>query len=326
MMQRDSGVTSSISAMSQILSSGMLSRPRSRARRTFFFIDSPRVAMRRPSAMAMSAICWMRWMWLAKQAVMMRWPLAPANRPRRDAPMELSERVWPSSSALVESLSSRRMPLVAEMAPMRARSVVRPSTGVRSSFQSPECRITPWGVPGGGEAVGNGVGDGDELDIEGSDLATLPVLDRDELGAVQDPGLVDAIAGDAEAEGRAVDGERQVPQEVGERPHMVFVAMRQHAAVDPVGVLPQPGEVGQHQVDAEHLGFGNINPQSSRTMRPSSSKQAQLRPISPRPPRKVMRTGLGIQSPSPCSWACTWRARSSRPSGAGPMGGRHWPT
>ena len=29
---------------------------------------------------------------------------------------------------------------------MRAMSVVRPSTGVRSSFKSPECRITPCGV------------------------------------------------------------------------------------------------------------------------------------------------------------------------------------
>ena len=55
-------------------------------------------------------------------------------------------------------------------APMRARSVSRPSTGVRSILKSPECRIDALGgVEGGGEAVGHRVGDGDELDVEGPD-------------------------------------------------------------------------------------------------------------------------------------------------------------
>ena len=38
------------------------------------------------------------------------------------------------------------MPSVLAMAPMRARSVRRPSTGVRSSLKSPVWRITPCGV------------------------------------------------------------------------------------------------------------------------------------------------------------------------------------
>jgi hypothetical protein len=38
------------------------------------------------------------------------------------------------------------MPGPLASAPTRARSPSRPSTGVRSSFQSPEWRITPWGV------------------------------------------------------------------------------------------------------------------------------------------------------------------------------------
>src|SRR5579862_8994657 len=37
-------------------------------------------------------------------------------------------------------------------------------------------------------------------------------------------------------------------------------------------------------------GSGNITPQSRTMMRPSTSTQAQLRPISPRPPRKTIRT------------------------------------
>src|SRR4051812_15745148 len=38
---------------------------------------------------------------------------------------------------------------------------------------------------------------------------------------------------------------------------------------------------------------GNMSPQSSSMIRPSTSMQAQLRPISPSPPRKTIRTGLG---------------------------------
>ena len=109
-------------------------------------IDRPRVATTRPLATAASAICCTRWMWLAKQAVMMRLSVCSANRLRRTLPTEVSDGVWPGSSALVESDSSRRMPGPAAMAPMRARSVQRPSTGVRSILKSPECRITPWGV------------------------------------------------------------------------------------------------------------------------------------------------------------------------------------
>ncbi len=38
------------------------------------------------------------------------------------------------------------MPSVVAIVPMRARSVRRPSTGVRSSLKSPVCRMTPCGV------------------------------------------------------------------------------------------------------------------------------------------------------------------------------------
>src|SRR5208283_5143414 len=41
-------------------------------------------------------------------------------------------------------------------------------------------------------------------------------------------------------------------------------------------------------------GSGNMIPQSRMMMRPSTSMQAQFRPISPSPPRKTTRTGLGL--------------------------------
>src|SRR6202789_4317148 len=41
-------------------------------------------------------------------------------------------------------------------------------------------------------------------------------------------------------------------------------------------------------------GSGNMIPQSRTMMRPSTSMQAQLRPISPSPPRKTTRTGAAL--------------------------------
>ncbi len=109
-------------------------------------MDRPNVATTRPEAMAASAICWMRWMWLAKLEVMMRRPRCSANSARSTPPTARSLGAYPCSSALVESAISSRMPSEAAMAPMRARSVRRLSTGVRSSLKSPECSTTPCGV------------------------------------------------------------------------------------------------------------------------------------------------------------------------------------
>ncbi len=140
------GSSSRTSSMSSRLRSGMVSRPISRASFTFFFMDRPRVAITRSWAMAASAICWTRWTWLAKQAVTMRRPALAANRSWSTLPTDRSDREWPHWSALVESDRRRRTPSFWAMAPMTPRSVSRPSTGVRSSFQSPVWRMVPCGV------------------------------------------------------------------------------------------------------------------------------------------------------------------------------------
>ncbi len=66
-----------------------------------------------------------------------------------------SDSVKPGRSALVESESRSRIPPNfpsgriegrRAISPSRARSVRRPSTGVRSILKSPVCRIVPWGV------------------------------------------------------------------------------------------------------------------------------------------------------------------------------------
>jgi hypothetical protein len=80
MMHTSPGRCLSMSSMSMRLDSGIFSRPRLRASFTFFFIDIPSVAILRSKATAASAICCTRWMWLAKQAVMIRRPSCAWNR------------------------------------------------------------------------------------------------------------------------------------------------------------------------------------------------------------------------------------------------------
>ena len=85
-------------------------------------------------------------MWLAKAPTITLRPSARAIASLSTSPTSFSERDEPGASALVESASSSRTPGSPARAPMRDRAVRRPSTGVRSSLKSLECRISPWGV------------------------------------------------------------------------------------------------------------------------------------------------------------------------------------
>ena len=88
-------------------------------------------------------------------------------------------------------------------------------------------------VEGRGEAVGHRVGDRDELHVERPDHPALAVGDGDELGLVEEAGLLDAVLGQAEGEGRAVHRERQVAQQVGQAADVVLVAVGGDAADRP---------------------------------------------------------------------------------------------
>src|SRR5271154_521728 len=64
---------------------------------------------------------------------------------------------------------------------------------------------------------------------------------------------------------------------------------------------------------------GNMIPQSRTMMRPSTSMQAQLRPISPSPPRKTTRTGDALGREFAFSGnrvaRCNWRAEGCQDFG-----------
>jgi hypothetical protein len=239
------GSSSRTSSMSSRLRSGMVSRPISRASFTFFFMDRPRVAITRSWAMAASAICWTRWTWLAKQAVTMRRPALAANRSWSTLPTDRSE---PGVAALVGVGGVRQEeahalvlgdgphdPEVGESAVDR-REVELPVAGVEDGALR--------GVERRGEALGHGVRDGDELAVERAEPPALVVLHHDHAGSTHEAGLVDAVGGEAQAEGRPDDREREVAQQVGQRPVVVLVAVGDDAPFDVVGPIEEPTEVG----------------------------------------------------------------------------------
>ena len=202
-------------------------------------------------------ICCTRCMWLAKQATTMRLPVCEAKTRRSVTPTLDSDSVKPGSSALVESESRRRMPSVRASSPMRDRSVRRPSTGWRSSLKSPECRITPCGV---WKAMA--IASGTEWVTGMNSTPTPPtstrlaVADRHEAGAVGQAGLLDPVPGQPDRQLGAVDRRLQLAQQVGQAPGVVLVPVGQDDPVDPIPAVVQVGELGQHQVDAGHVGVG----------------------------------------------------------------------
>ena len=185
-------------------------------------------------------------------------------------------------------------------------------------------------VERGGEAVRHGVGDRDELDVERTDLAALAVGDRDEVGVAEQPGLLDAVLGQPEGERRAVDRERQLAEQVREATDVVLVAVGGDAADHAVGVLPQPGEVREDEVDTEVLELGEHEPavehQQLVLALEDHAVAADLAEAAEEGDGDWCCHGgvSGGQASRPRPWS-TRRASSSRPSGSGPMGRRHGP-
>ena len=180
-------------------------------------------------------------------------------------------------------------------------------------------------VERGGEPVGHRVGDGDELAVEGPDAPPLAVDHGDELGAVEQARLLDAAARQAERERGAVDRERQVAQQKREPADVVLVTVGDDAAFDARRVLAQPREVGEHEVDAEHVGVGEheaaVEQQDAAVLLERRAVAADLAETAEE--GDADRVSHDAQARR---FASTSSARSSSPSGAGPIGSRHWPT
>ena len=200
----------------------MWSTPRSRPSCTFFCMLSPSVATLRPLVDGrvgdlLDAVE------VAGEAGGDDAPAVVLGEQRRAARRRrcVSLGAWPGSSAFVESASSSADARRSwRAAPMRARSVRRPSTGVRSSLKSPECRIDALR-----RVHGDGVGVRAREWVTGmNSTSNGPICDRSpsatamQLGAPEQAGLLDAVAGQAERERRAVDRERLTSRSRNWRP------------------------------------------------------------------------------------------------------------
>ena len=174
------GSWSPMRSMSTRSSSAMRSRPIDRARATFLAMERPSVATTRPLATAASAICWTRWIWLAKQATMIRLSGWAANRPvqhRADPALAVGVAVLLGVGGVRQQQPDPGP--VGQGADLG--QVGRPPVDGRQ-VDLEVARVQDHalrGVEGGGEPVGHRVGDGDELHIERADLAPLPVAHRD---------------------------------------------------------------------------------------------------------------------------------------------------
>ena len=116
------------------------------------------------------------------------------------APTWVSDSVNPGSSALVESDSKQADPRArrqgADAGQVGEAAVDRGEVDLEvARVQDHPLR----GVEGGGEAVRHRVGDGDELDVEGPDLAALAVGHLDEARLVREARLLHPVAGQARA-------------------------------------------------------------------------------------------------------------------------------
>ena len=246
--------TCSMSIMAPL---GMVMMPSRMPSSTFLPMERPSVATLRPLATAASMICCTRCMWLAKQATMMRLSVCVAKTRRRSDP-DRGLRFGEAGLLGVGGVRQEQ-PDALGLGQLAHAREVGAATVDRLQVELEVTRVEDdalGGVEGDGERVGHRVGDRDELHVARADAPTLPVADGDEVRAVAEAGLFHPVAGQADGELGPVDRRLQVAQEVGQSPGVVLVPVGQDDAVDPVGPLPQIGELGQDQVHAGHVGVG----------------------------------------------------------------------
>ena len=229
---------------------------------------------------------------------------------------------------------------------MRARSVRRPSTGVRSSLKSPLCSTTPWGVcTAMAWACGTLCVTGMNSTSNGPICTPFVVGDDAQLRVAEEPGLLDAVAGESERHRRAVDRHLDLAQQVLQGADVVLVAVGGDDGDDAPGVLAQVREVGEHEVDAVHVRVGEHQPAVDEqdlaigTVARRTAAELDRHAVAAdlaeaaeeddadgvAPGRSVRRRRRPGQPRAATNRPYTSAARGSNQSGSGPSGGRQRP-
>ena len=112
------------------------------------------------------------------------------------------------------------------------------------------------GVDGKRHAVRDGVVHMNELHAELAGLDRHAAFDRDDLGGLQKPVLLELQANEARGEAGAVDGHIDLLEDVGDGPDVVLVAVGDEQTADAVLVLGEVAHVGNDKVDAVHIVAG----------------------------------------------------------------------
>ncbi len=150
-------------------------------------------------------------------------------------------------------------------------------------------------------------------------------------------GLLDAVPGQTERQLGTVDRQRLVAemtdavvvaQQELDAADVVLVPVGRHERDDRVGVVAQVGEVGEHEVDAVHVGIGEHQTAVDQHDRPVVTGPLLDRHAVPADLAETAEEddANGISHGQPPDWRSTSRARGSTQSGAGPSGSRHSPT
>ena len=103
---------------------------------------------------------------------------------------------------------------------------------------------------------GDGVGDVDELDAEGRQVDDVAGLDLVHHRVGQPFAVLQLLADQAQGHAGSVHWYAEAVDDERQRPDVVLVAVGQDDRLDLVGALDQVGDVGDHQVDAQHLLLG----------------------------------------------------------------------
>src|SRR5512147_161552 len=105
-------------------------------------------------------------------------------------------------------------------------------------------------------AVHDRVGHADELYLETTQLHHVQGPDAPKIGLLVQIVLPQFLPDEPERESRSVDRDLELLQKEGEGSDMVLVSVGQDHAADAGLVFDEVGEVGDHDVDAEHLCVG----------------------------------------------------------------------
>ena len=104
--------------------------------------------------------------------------------------------------------------------------------------------------------VGDGVADAEGGRVEVAQLHRLAGLQRQQR-VVAELVLLDLVAQQPARQRGGVDGHAgELRQDVGQPAHVVLVGVGDEEGLDALALVPQVGDVGHHEVDAEHLLVG----------------------------------------------------------------------